>query len=263
MKPALDIPLEPTSCPLCGLNESDLWAEENGYTAVKCRFCGLVYVNPRPKLQMISESSRTGVHKTDAGDLTVTFQRSGKKIHRYRKIIREMFAAEIARGTPLTWLDVGAGYGEFVEAVLSEIPAGGRVCGVEPMHAKVQAAQARGLPIVDEALSRIEGTYDVISLINVFSHIPDFYGFLREIAEKCSPDGILLLETGNGGDIERSSYPDLLYLPDHLVFAGVKNIDEFLRKAGFAVEMVRERRLDTPASVLKQSVRGLLGGRMQ
>src|SRR5688500_748350 len=263
MKSALNIQLEPTNCPLCGWNDSNLWAEENGYTAVKCRPCGLVYVNPRPQLQTISEAAKTGVHKTDDGELTVTFRRSEKKIHRYRRIIQEMFAGEIARGVPLSWLDIGAGYGEFIEAVLSAMPAGGKVCGVEPMQAKVRSAMARGLPIVDEALSRVDGHYDVISLINVFSHIPDFSSFLRDIAEKINPQGILFLETGNGGDIERNAYPDSLHLPDHLVFAGVKDVEKFLQNAGFRVEMVRERRVDTAAAVVKRSVQGLLRGRVE
>ncbi len=40
---------------------------------------------------------------------------------------------------------------------------------------------------------------DVISLINVFSHIPDFEDFLRQVVEHSSPGGVVFLEIGNGG----------------------------------------------------------------
>lgn len=255
--------MEEINCPLCGANDHAPWARENGYAAVKCKHCGLVYVNPRPSLDTISEATKTGVHKTDAGDLSVTFRRSRRKLYRYRTIVQKMFAAEIAAGKPLSWLDVGAGYGEFIEAVLSAIPPGGAVCGMEPMKPKVEVARARGLPIVDTPLSQIEGQYDVISLINVFSHIPDFEDFLHQAVAHCSPGGVVFLETGNGGDVERSQYPDELFLPDHLVFAGVKHIDLLLQKVGFRMEMVYQRRVDTAGWVVKRAIKGLLKGRLE
>lgn len=253
--------LEQIGCPLCDSTDHNEWAQENGYTAVKCRGCGLVYVNPRPPLQRISEASQTGVHQTTAGDLTVTFSRSEKKIQHYRSIIQGMFAAEITAGKAFSWLDVGAGYGEFVEAVLQVLPHGSTVCGIEPMKLKVESARARGIPIVDTPLSRLEGRFDVISLINVFSHIPDFSAFLREIAGHCDPQGILFLETGNGGEIDRKQYPDVLYLPDHLVFAGKKHVEMFLQKAGFRTEMVQEQRIDVTSSLARRVIKSFLKGR--
>lgn len=174
-----------------------------------------------------------------------------------------MFVAEILAGKPLSWLDIGAGYGEFVEAVLAAMPRGGKVCGVEPMKPKVEVAQACGLRIVDTPLSQIEGQYDVISLINVFSHIPDFEDFLRQVVAHSSPGGLMFLQTGNGGDIERNQYPDELFLPDHLVFAGVRHIDLLLRKIGFRIEMVYQRRVDTALGVVRRAIKGLLKGRLE
>jgi SAM-dependent methyltransferase len=255
--------LEQIDCPLCGADDHVLWAWEGGYAAVKCKQCSLVYVNPRPSLSTISEATKTGVHKTDSRDLSVTFRRSPRKFYRYRSIVRRMFAAEIAAGKPLNWLDIGAGYGEFVEAVLAAMPRGETVCGVEPMKPKVEAARARGLPIVDTPLSQIEGQYDVISLINVFSHIPNFEDFLRQAVAHSSPGGVVFLETGNGGDVERSQYPDELFLPDHLVFAGIEHIDLLLQKVGFRMEMVCQRRVDTARGVVKRAIKGLLKGRLE
>ena len=253
--------LEEIGCPLCGTEDHVLWARENGYAAVKCKQCGLVYVNPRPSLSTISEATKTGVHKTDSRDLSVAFRRSPRKFYRYRSIIRRMFAAEIAARKPLNWLDIGAGYGEFIEVVLATMPCR-IVCGIEPMKSKVEVAQARGLPVVDMPLSQIRGWYDVISLINVFSHIPDFEDFLRQAIAHSRPK-IIFLQTGNGGDIERSQYPDELFLPDHLVFAGVKHINLLLQKVGFRAEMVYQCRVDTPLGVAKRAIKGLLKGRLE
>jgi 2-polyprenyl-3-methyl-5-hydroxy-6-metoxy-1,4-benzoquinol methylase len=129
------------------------------------------------------------------------------------------------------------------------------------MEPKVASAKARGLPIDGAPLSQVEGEFDVISLINVFSHIPDFNAFLHELAEHCGPQGILFLETGNGGDVERSQYPDDLYLPDHLVFAGKKHIEMFLHNAGFRTVMSEEKRIDSASSLAKRVIKSVLKGR--
>src|SRR4051812_23856347 len=42
--------LEAVRCELCGVDETTLYAEENGYRAVRCVRCGLLYVNPRPTI---------------------------------------------------------------------------------------------------------------------------------------------------------------------------------------------------------------------
>ena len=64
----------------------------------------------------------------------------------------------------------------------------------------------------------------MVSLINVFSHLPDVHGFFAEIATLVRPGGELLVVTGNGADIERADYPQALSLPDHVVFGGEAHI---------------------------------------
>ncbi len=47
---------EAIPCPLCEKDQYRLFAEENGFRAVKCDFCGLIYVNPRPVVELITEA---------------------------------------------------------------------------------------------------------------------------------------------------------------------------------------------------------------
>ena len=169
--------MEHVNCPSCNENETREWASENGFIAVKCCMCGLIYVNPRPCEADVVEANKIGVHQTrDGKNLNVSARRRAKKITYYAKIISEMFAAERERGAPLKWLDVGAGYGEVIEAVGRALP-NANVEGIEPMLPKVRAAQARGLRISDRSIEKTDSDYDLISLINVFSHIPNFSDF--------------------------------------------------------------------------------------
>jgi 2-polyprenyl-3-methyl-5-hydroxy-6-metoxy-1,4-benzoquinol methylase len=237
--------LESIDCPLCGSRDSSAWAMENGFSAVKCSSCGLVFVNPRPNTLDISAANKIGVHRTEGGALEVSYRRHPRRVERYRKLIAEIFADEISSSRVLRWLDVGAGYGEFIEAATLALPNGSTICGIDPMEPKVRAAQARGLDVSTRSLSDVTGPFDVISLINVFSHVPDFRQFCSELKGKLAPNGVLFIQTGNGGDLKRrADYPDELCLPDHLVFAGREHIERYLNLAGFELTTVKNRRVD-------------------
>lgn len=131
------------------------------------------------------------------------------------------------------------------------------------MAAKARAAQALGLPVSQTPLSEIGERFDVISLINVFSHIPDFRDFGAQLKARLNPGGWLFLETGNGGDLERrADYPDRLYLPDHLVFIGVEQMRRLLDEMGF--DLVTSRALPpSPMARLKNVAKTVVDGRWQ
>jgi 2-polyprenyl-3-methyl-5-hydroxy-6-metoxy-1,4-benzoquinol methylase len=158
------------------------------------------------------------------------------------------------------WIDVGAGYGEFVEAALAALPVGSEVIGVEPMEHKAAAAQRRGLTVRNCYLEDGKFQADVISNIDVFSHIPDYGGFLKTIATNLKPGGQVMIETGNLADLDhRGQAPNELGLPDHLVFAGRRQMELYLVAAGFRVVSVRNERFDTVSQMVKNAIKLTLG----
>lgn len=246
-------------CPLCGLRDAWGWGCENGYSAVKCVGCGLVYVTPRPGDETISEATRTGQHRHEAGAMSVVYAPSRRKLARYRSRMRRVLAGELGQD-PVSWLDIGAGFGELVEALRDVLPAGSRIRGIEPMAVKAAHARARGLLVGSERLSQVTDSFDFVSLINVFSHLPDPGGFLAEIRRLVRPGGTLVLMTGNGAELDSADrYPDRLDLPDHLVFAGRPQLDAFLGEAGFEPYRRDLVRLDTASWAAKALVKKLLG----
>jgi len=259
-----DIRLETVACPLCGGLDGGRWGAENGFACVKCSGCGLVYVNPRPSTDEISHANEIGAHRTDGEALQVVFKRSRRKAMRYATTVRTIFPDIVSSTRPVRWLDVGAGFGELVEVLQEMLPAGSQVMGIEPMAPKVAEAQARGLPVYQADLAETGGGFDVISLVNVFSHVPDFRDFLARLRPLLKPDGELFIETGNGGDLQSmQDYPDLLYLPDHLVFAGEAHLRDYLAQAGFGTVSTAMFRVDTAAQFGKNLIKAALGRRIK
>ncbi|MCE2917717.1 MAG: class I SAM-dependent methyltransferase [Rubrivivax sp.] len=252
--------LETIACPYCGSNHHEAWAQELGFVTVRCQQCGLLYCNPRPAAALIDAAVRTGAHGPEAQGLVVTARRIPGKVSRYRRVFTEMFGDLWHRGRPVSWLDVGAGYGEVVEAVKALAPAGSRVVGLEPMGPKAAEARRRGLEIIENYLHPGLDKVQVVSVVDVFSHVPDFGAFLSDVRAVLEPGGELFLETGNLADLDRrEEFPYELGLPDHLVFAGERHLLGYLERAGFEVVGIRRWRIDGLLNLAKNIVKKLIG----
>lgn len=251
---------EAINCPYCDESKSSPWASENGFTAVKCSGCGLVYVNPRPVQSLIHEAVETGIHSDVEHGRTAIDRRRGSSVTRYKKILSSMFDDVWQNSKGISWLDVGAGYGELVEAVSALAPSGSRIEGIEPMKPKATWARAHGLKISEKYLCDVTEKFDFVSLVNVYSHIPDFRAFLEEIRNVLADNGEFYLETGNVGDLVHShEVPTELCLPDHLVFAGEQHLTGYLSEAGFSIVAIRRMRKDGLINFAKNIIKKLIG----
>lgn len=254
------VDVETVPCPLCGGTRGDLWTEHNGYRCITCADCGLIYVNPRPIAEKIDAAVKMGHHPDEIVPFEVVGRRVPAKVRANQRVLRKMFPDVIQRGTPFSWLDVGAGFGEFVEAVAGLAPPGSVVEGIEPMRPKADFAQSRGLPVRAAFLNELSRRYDFVSLIDVFSHVPDFKSFLAELKAVLNHHGELFIKTGNAADIgPRSRFPGPMTVPDELVFAGQSQMRSFLEGAGFKIVEIRAERLDGLVFTAKVIVKRLLG----
>jgi SAM-dependent methyltransferase len=246
---------EEVPCYFCGGSEGTVWGREGGYRALRCANCGLVYVSPRPARDAIDDAARTGEHAAETG-VTGRYRRGRVRAH--ERVIRAMFADLVDR-THLRWLDVGAGFGEMVDAV-AHVFSAPEVVGLEPNSAKRSAARSRGVTLEGGRLADFASSrFDVVSLLNVWSHLPDPAEFLRELRPVLAAEGRLLVETGTGAELPTAdAYPDALFLPEHLSFAGERHVIGILERTGFRVEAVERRRVDTPTFALIRLARFML-----
>jgi len=252
--------LDYISCPYCHLNEPIPWAEESGFFAVQCGKCSFVYVSPRPSQSVVAVAVETGFHAEVPGGRDVVGNRSAKKVGKYQQVFSELFKDVWSTHRSISWLDIGAGFGEILEAVSMLAPAGSRIQGIEPMGPKAKNSRSRGLQVREGYLNSVTERYDIVSLVNVFSHLPDFRPFLAEMKAVLNDKGEVYLETGNIADLSTSrEVPTMLNLPDHLVFAGERHIVGYLEEAGFEIIQIKRIRKDTVINFAKQIIRKLQG----
>ncbi len=236
--------LEDVCCYICNTKQAQTWAKEHRYKMVKCSNCGLVYLNPRPSPIDIDEACRTGMHRSEKGDMNTIGRYSRRKFDDFVLKVSELFPHEELRLKPCRWLDIGAGYGEFIQALTTLTATGSELLGIEPCAPKVKKAQSLRIPVRSSALSDLQVKYTHVSLINVVSHLPNPIEFLFNIKPLMEPGCQLVLVTGNGGDIARGEFPGSLYLPDHLSFLGEGHLKTILARTGFHIKRINRHRAE-------------------
>ena len=230
--------METINCYNCKTKDHSFYAEENGFSLVKCSSCGLLYVKDRPENSLISQASKQGIHTTGKKVLDVTARYNPGKITGYMKVLDDLFSREL---TGLNkWLDIGCGYGEFIQAVNNYSSGRINIKGSEPSVHKQESAKRRGLNVEFFDIDTHTEKYDIISLLNVYSHLPDPPSFLDSIKKLLYPGGELIIQTGDTADIVPENYIRPFYLPDHLSFASEKILVEMLRRKGFEIIVIKK-----------------------
>jgi SAM-dependent methyltransferase len=225
--------MEEVFCNLCGKDDGEHLATQRGFRIVRCRRCGLVYVNPRPAAEALvplyaAYHTREGANEASWNRLmTRIFVESADILCSSRK------GSGRAR-----LLDVGCGYGGFIALMLER---GWDAGGVDPSPTVVNAALKKGRPVHLGTLAGMqvpEGTYDAVTMFYVLEHLPDPTGALKKVFDLLAPGGILLLRVPHTTPIVRLLSPlgfggTLHDPPFHLYDFPPTVLQEMLRRTGF------------------------------
>ncbi len=133
------------------------------------------------------------------------------------------------------WLDFGCATGSLLELMR---PNCKDVCGIELNEAHRQAAQKRGLKMV-ERISDLSGQkFDIISLFHVFEHLTDPLSMLNELKGALKDDGQVLIEVPHAKDflletLDIDAFKDFTLWSEHLILHTKESLKAILEKAGF------------------------------
>jgi SAM-dependent methyltransferase len=245
-----EIALEPSSfeagararsapaCPLCGSANNNLAFRDDGCALRVCDNCELFFVDPYPSSAWQHQQVSSGRH-AEIEILDCARRHEGERLYYERHFVS--IAEECADATSL--LDVGCGTGHLLERFAGR--PGLYRAGIElnPEAAEF-AERVAGCEICRVPLEEFRGarTFDVITLINVFSHIPSFGPMFRSLRSLLAPGGKLILRTS---EMSRnvSRWNQMHWgIPDDLHFLGLRTLEFICARYGFAIE----RRIRTP-----------------
>jgi SAM-dependent methyltransferase len=203
-----DVEMEEVRCNLCQssdqeflFNRTDLALGLAGtFSMVRCRSCGLIYMNPRPTISAIgyyypSSYEIFNLQDTESGSAQANWSRSYQLNKRCKAIIKHKKSGRI--------LDVGCATGQFLHQM--RLFGQWERKGVELIPAVAEQGRDRyGLDIhagMFEEAGYPEAYFDVVSMWDVMEHVHDPAGTVREAARVLEPDGILAMSLPIGDSL--------------------------------------------------------------
>src|SRR6267154_939006 len=220
-------------CPLCGTSENNALFAQRGYTLMACSVCDLFFINPYPK-DIKSQHEVVATHGYEDFQLLEAARHYEYEMHFYNDYFK-LIEQECLEATSI--LDVGCGCGHLLER-LAVYPRLYRV-GIELNRER--AALARRVArcdVHDVAIEDFPATrpFDVITLINVFSHIPGIDRLFVKLRSLLTDKGKIVLKTGEmRNDVRKSAIFDW-EIPDHLQFMGLNTLVYLAQKYGFEIQ---------------------------
>ena len=159
------------------------------FTVVRCRGCGLAYVNPRPTPAEIGSYYPDDYHTAHgAGGLAQRLE-DGWRRRQFAEVTGWLAGLRPARGY---LLDVGCGSGELLEALRAD---GWRVSGVEPSARSAEIARTqRGLDVQTAAFDDAElsdGSFAAIVFAAALEHLHDPLAALALARRLLAPGGLV------------------------------------------------------------------------
>lgn len=197
---------------------------------VKCSDCGFVFSNRIP-----SHEELENYYDSDY-DVTRYFSPITEK--RYNDLL-DIFETE--RKTNRI-LDVGAGYGFFLEAAKKR---GWEVYGTEISDDAITHCKEKGIELMKGSVETINFgalTFDVIVTIEVIEHLNTPKSFVDKIHQLLRPDGLFYVTTPNFDSTLRywlGEKYDVIGYPNHLCYYNSKTLKNLMVQSGFCVNSIK------------------------
>ena len=203
---------------------------------VKCRKCGLVFINPRPSQSLVLkgyEKAGGDEYVSQADGRVETFRHSVELIEKLAFHGKKLKAKV---------LDVGSAAGFFLKAAKD---AGWDSHGVEPNGWMVKWGNKKfGLKMQQGTLETAKfpkNSFDLVTMWDVLEHVPDPKKTLKDANAFLKPGGFLVINFPNiGSTLARIAGRRWWFLTSvHLYYFTPETLSKMLEQSGFEVVVIK------------------------
>lgn len=240
--------LEPVQCCVCEADDAEPLAvgedfeyhtSTDTFLAMRCRSCGLVYLNPRPSVDDLDRIYPENYH---------AFQFSEEHyglVYKVRRRLEARRALSWCRrlGDGARIIDVGCGDGFHLSLLREFGKPGWKLEGVDNSQRAVEVAARAGLQVhygSVEQLDLPEGAYDMALLIQTIEHVGDPPAILSAVSRLLKPGGTVVVVTDNTDSLDFKLFKGRhwggYHFPRHWNLFNPHNLATLARKAGLEVD---------------------------
>lgn len=228
-------------CNLCGSKSNKfIFSRPDGLRVVQCDACGLVYLNPRPKDDLIptlyesnyfSSPSSIGFADYFSDDMQCSMLATSK---RRLRVLEENGISTFGKT-----LEVGCATGEFCHAIHE---MGTDVTGIDISKSAIEKARSRYNTIpfrvgtLDDVDSEVK--YEALFAFEVIEHLTDPDKFFRKASDLLEKDGLFCITTPSFECAESIGFDNwigFIKSLEHLYFFSSDVIGKYAAKYGMQV----------------------------
>lgn len=254
---------------LCnGLSNCAFLCKINGFRAVKCYRCGLVYLNPQPNQEELKEyyiGYHNGIGGRSIGDDQRFLSSVGEQ-----KLFQHILGLTSKLCPRGSLLDVGCSYGHLIKSALK---AGYDAYGIEPTEEPFNYARRLfGQRVYQSPLKECnfdEASFDIVTMINVLEHLPSPKNIVTDVYRILRPGGLFVVVVPNllfcwpivlwSAYITREhrlvSTLALFDTPFHLYFFTPCSLQRLLESSGFKIILKNNAPVIKNKSVVRTSIK--------
>ena len=208
------------------------------FTAVQCRSCGLVYLNPRPTVAEFGRIYPPSYHAFDFSEEEFGF------VHKVRSRLEAKRLLEFCKGLPVDAkiLDVGCGDGFHLKLLRDFGEKTWDLQGLDASEKAVEVAKKSGINVhfgTAEENNLPENFYDLAFLIQTVEHVEKPYAVLSAVCKLLKLNGKLVIVTDNTDSLDfrffKKSYWGGYHFPRHWNLFNQKSLKKLAEKTGFEI----------------------------
>ena len=237
--------VEEVPCPLChSTHRRKLHKEHGSIGVVKCKNCNLIYASPKAKN---SETNYWGDPKKYYEEARLVFS-GDLPHHRDRNYEEELDVIQKYKKSGKL-LDVGTNMGFFAHRASCR---GFDVQGIDPSESLSSIGKEHfGLQIENSYLTSCSfnnGDFDVVTMIDVFEHIPNPIDNLLKAKDLIKEDGIICIKVPNGNYnafklaayklLGKSADRDIFDAYEHVAHYTTKTFTKATEEAGLQIKRI-------------------------
>jgi len=242
--------VEYVNCNVCDIDNTEfLFSKKDkfrisdaDFNIVRCRNCGLLYINPRPTEEEIVKfypDTYSWKETLKADSYFTQVIRRLEKIYRYHLLNYEV--NKVLRHTELKSgkvLDIGCGTGDRLEVFRRR---GFDVYGVEVSSSARYAREHLNLNVVEGNLFKAhypDNFFDIATMYNVLEHLHRPKEMLQEVNRIVKKDGFLVIQVPNTDSLQFKRYGkrwSAFDVPRDLFYFNPQILSGLLKKTGFEV----------------------------
>ncbi len=245
--------MEKTNCPVCSDDNAVILFEKKGpheeyFTLVRCRGCGLEYLNPRPLPEEMCRyyGEEYFTTRTDRGYDNYFSEATRNEVQRVLALnLADLGFFSFEKDLPPAQrnsLDIGCASGYCVDYLAAR---GWDAAGIDISEPCVHVARERRLNVTrgDYLAMSYPGGFSLITMWASIEHMHRPDSFIRKIAGDLAPGGMFMLSTCRA---DRSGFRSLFgkdwryyNFPEHLCFFSSGTIKKLLERNGLEVTAYR------------------------